>query len=341
MTLRSKAQHYFLVIVISAASTIIVTRIFLEITSYPQISGLGLHIAHVLWGGVALLIATYLAVLYKGRNVLNFVSILAGIGWGLFIDEVGKFITANNDYFYKPAAPIIYITFLLNLLYFFYIQKKSKTSSNTRLNDILELIEINPAKKISETEYKNLTTQLNQVIKNSKIKNEVSLAKELLKITEENGFESKPNIFNLIELKANIFADKIIKHVNFLKILFGFLALRAISSIVQTLLLLLITVFPSLTKYELWQVKELNGLLPTELVLFYSRNILSFVIATVLIYSVFSKNKKRLDYVQLALLLNVAVVDIFSFYFDQFSTAIFTIIDIGLILLIERYQTRK
>ncbi len=341
MTLRSKAQHYFLVIVISAASTIIVTRIFLEITSYPQIAGLGLHIAHVLWGGVALLIATYLAVLYKGKNVLNFVSILAGIGWGLFIDEVGKFITANNDYFYKPAAPIIYITFLLNLLYFFYIQKKSKTNSTSNLNDILELFEINPQKKISKSEYENLTLKLNKIVKSSKSKEEVKLAKLLMEIVQENGFNETPNFFEKIELQANRFTDTIIKNTHFLKTLTIFLVLRAFSSIIQTLVLLLITIFPEIKDYEFLQIKELHGLLATELVLFYSRNILSFAIAIVLLYSISTQNKRRLDYIQLALILNVAVVDIFSFYFDQFSTAIFTIIDIILILLIERYQNRK
>jgi hypothetical protein len=47
---------------VSAIAAIVVIRIFLEATGYPQLGG-GLHIAHVLWGGLGMLVAIVLLLL--------------------------------------------------------------------------------------------------------------------------------------------------------------------------------------------------------------------------------------------------------------------------------------
>lgn len=98
--------------VVSGVVTILATRAYLSVTNYPQISSESLHIAHVLFGGIFLVVALLLAILSDRPNKL-FVALLGGIGFGLFIDEVGKFVTKDNDYFYEPAVGIMYICFLL------------------------------------------------------------------------------------------------------------------------------------------------------------------------------------------------------------------------------------
>ena len=53
---------------VSAIATLIVIRIFLEATGYPQLGGGGLHIAHVLWGGLGMLAAIVLLLLISLRQ---------------------------------------------------------------------------------------------------------------------------------------------------------------------------------------------------------------------------------------------------------------------------------
>ena len=93
-------------------ATVVVTRLYLELTGYPQIGGGQYHLAHALWGGLLLLVGGLLALLWGNRWVHPVTAVCVGAGSGLFVDEVGKFITAHNDYFTPLAAPIIYVVFL-------------------------------------------------------------------------------------------------------------------------------------------------------------------------------------------------------------------------------------
>jgi len=110
---REDAEQYLVITLLSFAASVILIRLFLELTGYPQVGNSELHIAHVLWGGLLLFAASLLSLIFANRWVYKVSALLAGVGVGLFIDEVGKFITQSNNYFYPAAAPIIYAFFCL------------------------------------------------------------------------------------------------------------------------------------------------------------------------------------------------------------------------------------
>ena len=99
-------------LLISAVTTILVIRTQLWLTHYPELGGHGLHIAHLLWGGLFMLVAIGLLLTFLGRPVRHTAAIVGGVGFGFFIDELGKFVTQDNDYFFRPAAAMIYLIFI-------------------------------------------------------------------------------------------------------------------------------------------------------------------------------------------------------------------------------------
>lgn len=105
-------------LLVMSVVSILINRAFLAMTHYPRIAFGSLHISHMLWGGLLMLIALVMVFRYWNPSVRKLAAFIGGIGFGLFIDELGKFITKDNDYFFQPTIAIIYVVFIAMYLVF-------------------------------------------------------------------------------------------------------------------------------------------------------------------------------------------------------------------------------
>jgi hypothetical protein len=135
---RDHAEDYLLTSLVAFAVTIVFTRAFLQLTGFPQVGNSVLHIAHALWGGLLLIVAAFLPLAYANRWASKASALLGGIGIGLFIDEVGKFITQTNDYFFPPALSLIYGFILLNVFVYLYFRRPHQQDPRKAMYHALE-----------------------------------------------------------------------------------------------------------------------------------------------------------------------------------------------------------
>ena len=125
---RISAANYIEYFLVSAISAVLLIRLFLELTGYPQVGGDSLHIAHMLWGGLLMLVSIIFLLSFMGRAVENISAIIGGIGFGTFIDEIGKFLTKDNDYFFQPSVALMYLIFITIYLVARAFQRRSEYS---------------------------------------------------------------------------------------------------------------------------------------------------------------------------------------------------------------------
>jgi hypothetical protein len=124
---------------VSAVASVLAIRLYLQVTGFPQIGFGPLHIAHMLWGGLLMLIALVILLAFLDHRTKVIAAVLGGIGFGAFIDELGKFITRDNDYFFQPAAALIYVTFILIFFAIRAISRRRPLSGQECLANVFDI----------------------------------------------------------------------------------------------------------------------------------------------------------------------------------------------------------
>ena len=344
---RPGAEQLILLSLVSFAATVIITRLFLELTGYPQIGNSELHIAHVLWGGLLLFVAALIPLLFLNQWAFTSAAILSGIGVGLFIDEVGKFITQSNDYFYPPAAPIIYGFFLLTVLFYFQIRKEKKITPRIRLYHALHGMAEVLDNDLDADEKKTLLSDLKTVAQTKQEPELAHLADELLKFLDSEQVrvvERKLNFWiqvrdRILAFLEDIFTQRITRIA--LVILLGILSLTSTIEVISLLIYRFYTNFQFplplfLTIGEISPQYNINWFL-LRVGLQAALGILSLA-ALILIF--IGKEQRGLFWAQVSMILGLTGLNLIVFYIDQFSAVISTLYQFVIVLLISSYRKR-
>lgn len=139
---KTYARDHLELFLVSAVSSLLLLRFYLSAAGYPQVGGGSLHIAHMLWGGLLMLVAIVINLSFLGIRAQRASALVGGVGFGIFIDELGKFITRDNNYFFRPTIGIIYAVFTILYLSFNFLTRDQRlTSKEYQLNALQQFEE--------------------------------------------------------------------------------------------------------------------------------------------------------------------------------------------------------
>jgi len=344
---REGAARYLRITLVCFGLSVIVTRIFLQATGFPQIGTADTHIAHLLFGGLLLFIASLLPLLFANRWVFTFSAVLSGTGVGLFIDEVGKFISRTNDYFLPEAMPIIYAFFLLTLL--LYLQIKRPPPQDTRadlyraFDSFQEVLDYD----LETQELSALVKRLKRVQSQSENPSLAALAAALLNyletdarvVPEYQGFFERLAL-RASELESRLFTNRLLKILLIVSLLaFGIYSFFDLVSAFWAF------VSPAyLVKLVETLISEGRIVNDASVSWFLFRLLLQGIVGVLIIVaSVFiavGREKKAINFAYFGLLASLTTVNLLVFYFDQFKAIYTTLGQLVVLLLVVAYRRR-
>lgn len=344
---REDAEQYLLISLISFAASVTLTRLFLQLTGYPQISSGDLHIAHLLWGGLLLFIAALLPLILANRWVLRLAALLSGAGVGLFIDEVGKFITRNHDYFYPAAAPIIYAFFLLTVLVYLRVRCPPSQDARSELYRVFDDLQEVLDRDLDRQERVDLEARLRRIAEQSDYPDLAHLANELSQFLDSDDLQVIPHQLGLWERWLGWFRTQQARWITRRRlklILILGLGGLGVQALFDPAVIGLTAILPAegasgLTSLIEWsQVRSAAGLVGFRLQL-----ALEGAVGVVLLAAcVLLLRRERLGIAlgYLGLLLSLTMVNLLVFFFEQFSTIALALVQFALLMGVIHFRRR-
>ena len=344
------AAWYMLTMVIAFALTVVGTRLYLDLTGYPQLGNATFHFAHALWGGLLQVIAAVLMLIYLNEWVFSLAAALAGVGIGLFIDEIGKFITQSNDYFFPLAAPIIYVAFILFVFAYLYIRRHRTEDIRATLYGVLEDLEMLLDDNLDLKTHGSLVTRLERVSGDTQRPDLTAFANALLPYLKSEQVHIKPpkvTYWSLFLDRLSKLEDRWLpKAVAHRLLIVAFTGLGAISLFKIVVLFSIVVDQKALNNPVIANLLENNPLIKGVysfnwyLVLLTVEGTIGVLYAFTVIIFLSNRNRYAIEIGSTALILSLTISNTLSFYFNQFSVVLDSLLLAVVLLLLVRYRAR-
>ena len=342
---RSRADNYVLITLICLAFSVIATRLFLQLTGYPQLGGATLHIAHAVWGGLLLYAASLLPLILTNRWALYLSAGLNGLGAGLFIDEVGKFITRDVDYFYPPAAPLVYAFFLLSVLLYQSVRRMKREAPRTQLYHAFEELQEVLDGDLDQREYERIMGWL----RSARRSDSTSLARlsdvleEYLLSPEVTVHPVKPTWWSHVLAVFEAFGRHISPTVHRALVALVLIAVSVAAAVSAALLVstaLQSGAFRQTFETALSARGNLQAITDVGWrVLHFGLEVaVGFIAFVALIYLALRRDDQATRLGVFALVLSLTTANLLNFYFDQFSAVITALLQFGALMVILSYR---
>ncbi|MFH1623380.1 MAG: hypothetical protein ABIA12_02585 [Candidatus Aenigmatarchaeota archaeon] len=134
-----KSENLLEVFMVTAVASVLTIRFLLALTGYPQFGVAGLRITHVLFGGMMMMVSIVIFLSFVNRTSRKWAAAIGGMGFGAFVDEMGKFVTSDANYFFQPAVGMIYVTFILVYFLSRRLNSESPLTPAERVANVLEI----------------------------------------------------------------------------------------------------------------------------------------------------------------------------------------------------------
>ena len=335
-------------VVISFAFTVIAIRIFLQFSPITIIVVGNFHVAHMLWGGLLLLLAALLIFTFQNRKILEAASWLVGIGFGFFIDEIGKYVSLDNDYYYKLAAPLIYVWFLIVVFIWFSVRRKAKHSLLERLYYAIDDLKGILENQLYKSDFAEMTATFKEVVKTSLDDNQREIAENMLELLPQiKGHVLKDRrsrvevmIDNVREIGREIFEKRTARALFYLAFIVRILW------VIPSLLLPLVAFSEDRNTALLRQTLIESGIITgnREWLPYSFMVVMEVTVAAGLLLGLgFLLLKKRggIWLIRRLLLFSILVLAIFNVYFGQFSALVAVCIDASLLFIITKLDKHR